>query len=96
MTAQAAVAMGRAAGDNIARDIERVPMKIFSYRHKGDMFSLGQWFAGAEIGGWRFFGHFAWWLWRTVYLSKVIGVRNKVKVMIDWTLNIFLPRDIGV
>lgn len=96
MTAQAAVAMGRAAGDNIARDIEREPMKIFTYKHKGDMFSLGQWFAGAEIGGWRFFGHFAWWLWRTVYLSKVIGLRNKIKVMIDWTLNIFLPRDIGV
>lgn len=97
MTAQAAVAMGRAAGDNIARDIERAPMKIFTYRHKGDMFSLGQWFAGAEIaGGWRFFGHFAWWLWRTVYLSKVIGFRNKIKVMVDWTLNIFLPRDIGL
>lgn len=96
MTAQAAVAMGRAAGDNIARDIERAPMKMFTYKHKGDMFSLGQWFAGAEIGGWRFFGHFAWWLWRTVYLSKVIGFRNKVKVMVDWTLNIFLPRDMGI
>jgi len=96
MTAQAAVAMGRAAGDNIARDIERAPMRAFVYRHKGDMFSLGQWFAGAEIGGWHFFGHFAWWLWRTVYLSKVIGFRNKIKVMIDWTLNIFLPRDMGV
>ncbi len=96
MTAQAAVAMGRAVGDNIARDIEGEPMKIFAYRHRGDMFSLGQWFAGAEIGGWRFFGHFAWWLWRTVYLSKVIGFRNKVKVMVDWTLNIFLPRDIGI
>lgn len=96
MTAQAAVVMGRAAGDNIARDIERAPMKVFIYKHKGDMFSLGQWFAGAEIGGWRFFGHFAWWLWRTVYLSKVIGFRNKVKVMVDWTLNIFLPRDIGI
>ncbi len=96
MTAQAAVAMGRAAGDNIARDIEREPMQAFAYRHRGDIFSLGQWFAGAEIGGWRFFGHFAWWLWRTVYLSKVIGFRNKVKVMIDWTLNIFLPRDIGI
>ena len=96
MTAQAAVAMGRAVGDNIARDIERAPMKVFNYWHKGDMFSLGQWFAGAEVGGWRFFGHFTWWLWRTVYLSKVIGFRNKVKVMVDWTLNIFLPRDIGI
>jgi NADH dehydrogenase len=96
MTAQAAVAMGRAVADNIACDIERAPMRAFSYRHKGDMFSLGQWFAGVEIGGFQFFGHFAWWLWRTVYLSKVIGFRNKVKVMVDWTLNIFLPRDMGI
>lgn len=93
MTAQAAVAAGKAAGRNIRALLEGKPLTVFQYRHRGDLFSLGQWMAGAEIFGFRFFGHFAWWLWRTIYLSKIIGLRNKVNVAVDWTLNLFLPRD---
>lgn len=96
MTAQAAVAMGTYAGDNIVAFLSGAPLRPFSYVHRGDLFSLGQWLAGAEIFGVRFFGHFAWWLWRTIYLFKMIGVRNKAKVMVDWTFNLFLPRDISV
>lgn len=94
MTAQAAVAAGKAAGRNIRALLEGKPLTVFRYCHKGDLFSLGQWMAGAEIFGIRFFGHFAWWLWRTIYLFKIIGLRNKVNVAVDWTLNLFLPRDI--
>lgn len=93
MTAQAAVVGGKAAGRNIRALLEGRPLIALEYRHKGDIFSLGQWMAGAEIFGIRFFGHFAWWLWRTIYLSKIIGLRNKVNVAVDWTLNLFLPRD---
>lgn len=96
MTAQAAVAMGEAAADNAIAFLSAEKPVRFSYRHRGDLFSLGQWLAGAEIFGMRFFGHFAWWLWRTVYLFKIIGVRNRVKVMVDWTFNLFLPRNIDI
>lgn len=95
MTAQAAVYEGKAAGRNIIALLDGTVLRPFSYRHKGNLFSLGQWLAGAEIFGVRFFGHTAWFLWRTVYLSKIIGLRNKIRVMVEWTLNIFLPRDIN-
>lgn len=95
MAAQAAVQEGTVAGRNIIALLNGEPLEQFQYRHRGDLFSLGQWLAGAEIFGMRFFGHTAWFLWRTIYLSKIIGLRNKVRVMVEWTLNIFLPRDIN-
>ncbi len=96
MTAQAAVAMGEAAAHNAIAFLSAGKPVRFTYRHRGDLFSLGQWLAGAEVFGMRFFGHFAWWLWRTIYLMKIIGVRNRVKVMVDWTFNLFLPRNIDI
>jgi hypothetical protein len=48
----------------------------------------------ADILGWRFHGFFAWWLWRTIYLCKLPGLERKVRVALDWTLDLFFPRDI--
>jgi NADH dehydrogenase len=48
----------------------------------------------AEIRGLKFSGFFAWWLWRTVYLLKLPGMERKVRVALDWTLDLFFPRDI--
>lgn len=56
--------------------------------------SLGRRSAVAEIYGFKFSGFFAWWLWRTVYLLKLPGLERKVRVAIDWTLDLFFPRDI--
>ena len=38
---------------------------------------------------------FAWWLWRAVYLTKMLTWRKKLKVMIDWAWDLFVPRDIS-
>ena len=95
MTAQGATASATAAADNIYYFLENKLQRRFVYEHKGDLFSLGQWMAGAELYRIRFFGHFAWWLWRTIYLSKVVGTRNKLKVAFDWTINLFMPRDLN-
>ena len=44
--------------------------------------------------GLRFSGLLAWFMWRTIYLMKLPGLDRKVRVMIDWTLDLFFPRDI--
>ncbi len=48
----------------------------------------------AEIWRFRFSGFIAWWLWRTIYLFKLPGLERKVRVAMDWTLDLFFRRDI--
>ena len=80
---------------NIARLIKDKPLKPFRYRSAGTLISLGQWMAAGEIGRLTLSGHFTWWLWRTTYLIKFISFRKKIRVAIDWTMNLFSPRDIS-
>ena len=93
--AQTAVAEAGRVAENIARLIKKRPLRAFQYHHKGDLISLGRWRAGASIAGITFSGRFAWWLWRTVYLFKLLSWQKKVRVAMDWTLNIFSKRDIS-
>jgi NADH dehydrogenase len=48
----------------------------------------------AQVLGFRFAGLLAWFFWRTVYWSKLPGLRCKIRVGIDWALDLFFPRDI--
>jgi NADH dehydrogenase len=60
----------------------------------GTLCIVGYHTACAEIRGRKFSGLFAWLLWRGVYLSKLPGLERKVRVLTDWTLELFFPRDI--
>ena len=51
--------------------------------------------AAAYVFGISFDNWFAWWLWRTVYLMKLVGWGNRVRVVVDWTLDLFHPRDMS-
>jgi NADH dehydrogenase len=42
----------------------------------------------------RFSGFIAWWLWRSVYLAKLPGIAKKVRVAIQWTLDLLFSRQI--
>ncbi len=80
---------------NLYRSINNQPLKSFQYKSAGNLVSLGQWMAAGEIAHFTFTGHITWWLWRTVYLSKMISFKKKLRVAMDWTINIFSPRDIS-
>lgn len=93
--AQVAVQEAGVVAENIKRHIDGQMLKPFVYKNSGTLVSLGQWMAVGEISRFVLWGHLTWWIWRTVYLSKLISWRKKVKVAIDWTLNSFSPRDIS-
>lgn len=93
-TAQYAIREGVIAADNVAAAIRREAPRAFRYRPLGLLASLGRHSAVAEVAGVRFSGIVAWWLWRTIYLMKLPGFERKLRVLIDWTLDLFFPRDI--
>lgn len=93
-TAQHAIRQGKVVAENIAASIKGGSPRPFIYKPLGMLASLGRRSAVAEICGFRFSGFVAWWLWRTVYLFKLPGLERKVRVAMDWTLDLFFPRDI--
>ena len=95
MLAQVAVREGTFVGEHIARTIYRKSSNEFNYKHSGDLVSLGQWMAIGKIKGVAFSGRFAWWLWRNTYLFKLISWQKRFQVALDWTIDLFTPRDIS-
>jgi NADH dehydrogenase len=93
-TAQHALRQGKVAADNVAAVLAGGEPIPFRYKPLGLMAGLGRRSAVAEVVGLRFSGFPAWWLWRTVYLMKLPGLERKVRVALDWTLDLFFPRDI--
>ena len=93
-TAQFALQQGKVIAENIASELGIGAEKPFAYKPIGLLASLGRRCAVAEICGFDFSGFSAWWLWRPIYLLKRPGLERKVRVALDWTLDLFFPRDI--
>jgi NADH dehydrogenase len=94
-TAQFALRQGVLIGDNLARLTRQQGLRIFNFKGLGEMASIGHHTAVADILGLNFSGFFAWWLWRTIYFMKLPRFDRKVRVLLDWTLDLFFPRDIN-
>lgn len=93
--AQVAVRQAEFISKNLYYLFNNKPLKIFKYKHKGDLLSVGKLSAVGEIKNIIISGWWVWILWKLVYLSKIISWRDRVKVVIDWLFNIFSPRDIS-
>jgi NADH dehydrogenase len=93
-TAQYALRQGKQLAENIVAAIEGGEAREFRFKALGLLAGLGRRSAVAEVFGLRFSGFVAWWLWRTIYLAKLPGFERKLRVAIDWTLDLFFARDI--
>ena len=94
-TGQFAMRQGALLGRNIAKALAgREDLAPFTFKGLGSLASIGHRTAVAEIGRFKFSGFIAWWMWRTIYLSKLPGIERKLRVLIDWTLDLFFTRDI--
>ncbi len=57
----------------------------FRYRDKGDLATIGRAAAVARIGRARLSGLLAWIIWAVVHVFYLIGFRNRILVMLQWT-----------
>jgi NADH dehydrogenase len=93
-TAQHASRQGRVLGRNIAAAIAGRAPRPFVFSTLGQLAAIGRRSGVASILGRPFSGFVAWWLWRTIYLSKLPGFDRKIRVALDWTLDLLLQKDI--
>jgi NADH dehydrogenase len=93
-TAQHALRQGRVAAGNIVAALRGRSAKEFSFRTLGLMAAIGRRAGVADVLGFKFSGFFAWWLWRTIYLSKLPGWDRKVRVAMQWTLDVLFSKDV--
>jgi NADH dehydrogenase len=92
-TAQHALREGNTAARNVAATLYRGRIRPFRYATVGHLATIGRHAGVASILGVNFSGFFAWWLWRTIYLSKLPRLEKKVRVALDWTLDLCFPKD---
>lgn len=95
-TAQFAQRQGRLIGKNLQRLAKGKALKPFRFTGLGEFAAIGHHNAVGEVKGIRISGFFAWWLWRTIYLAKLPTLQRKLRVVIDWTFDLFFPRDLNL
>jgi len=93
-TAQHAIRAGRVLAENIKAAVRGGRKQPFIFKTIGLLAAIGRRTGVAQIMGINFSGFIAWWLWRTIYLSKLPRFEKKVRVALDWTLDILFSKDI--
>jgi NADH dehydrogenase len=93
-TAQHALRQGRVLARNIAASLRGDRKAPYTFKTIGQLAAIGRRTGVARIFGVNFSGFFAWWLWRTVYLSKLPRLEKKLRVVLDWTLDIIFSKDL--
>jgi len=100
-TAQFALREAEVLATNILAQLRGRPARKFHFDSLGALCVVGHQTACAELTvpfargrSMRFSGLLAWLLWRGIYLSKLPGPERKIRVLVDWTVELFFPRDI--
>ncbi len=100
-TAQFALREARTLARNIRAVIKGRTPQPFHFDSLGALCVVGHHTACAELTvpfargkSMRFRGLLAWLLWRGIYLGKLPGLERKIRVLVDWVIELFFPRDI--
>jgi NADH dehydrogenase len=92
-TAQHASREGKVVTDNIIASVDGTSKKPFTFKTLGQLAAIGRRTGVARILGVNFSGFFAWFLWRGIYWSKLPRTEKKIRVAIDWALDVFFSKD---
>jgi NADH dehydrogenase len=93
-TAQHALRQGKVLADNIRAAVTGGRKRPFVFSALGQLAAIGRRTGVAKVFGIRFSGFFAWFLWRTIYLAKLPRFEKKLRVALDWTLDLLFSKDL--
>jgi NADH dehydrogenase len=94
-TAQIAEAQAKIAAKNLIALIKNSKKEKFVYHSKGQMAIIGKRSGIATFLGMNISGFWAWLIWRNVYLSKITTFEKKIRIFLDWTIDMFFDRDVS-
>jgi len=104
-TAQHAIRQAKVAAENIISAVKsssssaqqrknNYKKKIFEYKTKGVMALIGRGNGVGILFEHKVQGSLAWWLWRLYYLGILPSVEKKLRVIVDWTIDLVFKRDV--
>lgn len=93
-TAQHATRQARRLARNVLASFDGAAQFPFRYRTLGQLASLGRYKGVARVLGVRLHGFPAWWLARSYHVARIPTLGRKARIILDWTIALFFPRDI--
>ena len=93
-TGQHALREAKVAARNVLAAFQGSEKEPFRFRTLGQLAAIGRRTGVARILGFNFSGVIAWSLWRFIYLSKLPRIEKKVRVVLDWLLDLIFSKDL--
>ncbi|MDF0645172.1 MAG: NAD(P)/FAD-dependent oxidoreductase [Nitrospira sp.] len=93
-TGQHALREAKIAAHNVLASIQGADTRPFRFKTIGQLAAIGRRTGVARILGFNFSGVIAWSMWRFIYLSKLPRIEKKVRVVLDWLLDIVFSKDL--
>jgi len=94
-TAQVALRQGRALARQLVAGFSGRSRLPFRFKLLGEMVPLSRRTAVADLVGLKLTGFLAWFIWKTVYMLKLPTAAARVRVVLDWTIELFFDRDVS-
>jgi NADH:ubiquinone reductase (non-electrogenic) len=95
VTAQTAESQGKYTAKSLNRIARGKKPKPFKYRDLGMLAYIGGHKALANLKQYKGSGFVTWLFWRSVYLTKLVSLKNKILVLFDWFKTFVFGRDVS-
>ena len=94
-TAQHAIREAKIVSKNLTSSVRgNNKFSIFDYSSKGTMAKIGKRDGVAKMLGVNLTGFAAWFMWKQYYLSTLPVMEKRIRVGLDWFVDLFFSRDI--
>lgn len=95
VTAQVAQQEGKYLGKSLNRLARGKQVKPFKFRNLGMLAYVGERKALADLPQYKGTGFTAFLFWRSVYITRLVSLKNKILVLFDWFKTFVFGRDVS-